>query len=79
MVSFRESLDKYASDDDSLHSSFQASFDLEDDLREDEEIPVLGETAATSNQPLTPRTRFISSCIAEGLNPRASMVSENYF
>lgn len=25
-------------------------------------------------QPLTPRTRFISSCIREGLNPRASMV-----
>ena len=26
------------------------------------------------DQPLTPRTRFISSCIKEGLNPRASMV-----
>lgn len=25
-------------------------------------------------QPLTPRTRFISSCIREGLNPRASLV-----
>lgn len=28
-------------------------------------------------QPLTPRTRFISSCIKEGLNPRASMVPFN--
>jgi hypothetical protein len=28
-------------------------------------------------QPLTPRTRFISTCIKEGLNPRASMVPLN--
>lgn len=33
-----------------------------------------GYKASSVAQPLTPRTRFISTCITEGLNPRASLV-----
>ena len=38
------------------------------------EIAEKGYKASSVAQPLTPRTRFISACIREGLNPRASLV-----
>jgi hypothetical protein len=57
-------------DDDSVSSSV----DSQDDLMTLSNIADNGYKHEIVAQPLTPRTRFISACIREGLNPRASLV-----
>jgi hypothetical protein len=55
-------------------SDTDSELDELDELNELDSIAGDGHKASTIAHPLSPRSRFISSCIREGLNPRASLV-----
>ena len=63
--------------DDNNYDDDDRSIDSTDSVIENQllsEIAEKGYKVSSVAQPLTPRTRFISACIREGLNPRASLV-----
>ena len=64
-------------DDDDDDDDDEMSIGSTESVFENETLSVIadeGYKASSVAQPLTPRTRFISTCITEGLNPRASLV-----
>ena len=65
-------------DNDSENTSMisnDSDIDIEDDLLNlADQIEIDSSNIGEVGTPLTPRTRFISTCIKEGLNPRANMV-----
>ena len=60
--------------DDSKDSFLTGNSNIDEDLNDLADSILIKNENITDSGPLTPRTRFISSCIREGLNPRASMV-----